>query len=240
MQKIKISWDLGNRKSLLPEWEKPKIKVLAFIQARETSSRLPQKIYKELDGAPILYHVISRAKESKLIDDAIILSPKKLSDLPENIKESICPNCDGNNECRDVLGEYYWCLIDNPCDYVVRLTADCPLLDPNLIDFVVYQAIITSADYCSNVLKLTFPDGVDTEVIKSDFLKFLYHTTKSPYNREHVTTAIRDNIGLQEEFNCTSVENLEDLSKIKISIDTEEDLQFANFLKKEICSFHLL
>lgn len=231
MKTIKISWNLKERKPLLGPNDLTTLdRVLAFIQARETSQRFPQKIYEEMNGAPILFHVISRAKEAKLIDDVIVLSPRPLSNLPDNIKESVCGQCTKDWECRDVLGEYYWCLKKNPCDYVVRLTSDCPLLDPYLIDYIVHQAIKTSADYCSNVMKLTFPDGVDTEVIKSTFLQFLHSSAKSPYNREHVTTLIRDSKDLQNSFNCVSIENDVDLSKTKISIDTKEDLDFIKGL----------
>lgn len=201
-------------------WNKPNIKVFAFIQARQTSTRFPNKIYQEFNGVPLLYHTISRAKESKFIDDVIVCSPEKLPHLPEGTKSYV-----HWGDENDVLDRYAGCLVFNPCDYVVRLTSDCPLLDPNLIDFVIYQAITASADYCSNVMKLTFPDGLDTEVIKSSFLKFLGGSVKSRYHREHVTSLIRDNKSLQEEFNCVSIENCEDLSNIKMSVDTKEDLE---------------
>lgn len=202
----------------------PEDRVFAFIQARQSSERFPNKIYADFRGAPILYHVIDRAKRAKLIDEVLVLSPRRLDDLPIGIKNVVCPTCDLENECRNVLGEFYWALKENPCDYIVRLTADCPLLDPNLIDYIVSQALESSADYCSNVMSLTFPDGVDTEVISSKFLQFMNSVATSRYHREHVTTLIRDTPPLQDEFNCISVENLQNLSNVKISIDKEEEL----------------
>lgn len=155
----------------------------------------------------------------------IVCSPAKLPDLPEGVKDFVYQ---GDED--DVLSRYSACEMANFCNYVVRLTSDCPLLDPNLIDFIIYSAIVNSADYCSNVLKLTFPDGVDTEVISPKLLRFLDGSVKSKYHREHVTSLIRDNLNLQDEFNCVSVENQEDLSKIKLSVDTKEDLERLRYL----------
>ena len=141
-----------------------------------------------------------------------------------NTKEFISLVSHPKSGYRDVLFEFYQCLRLNPCDYVVRLTADCPMLSPELIDCVIYHGIENNADYCSNVITLTFPDGVDTELVSSKMLKWLYDSVKSPYHREHVTSIIRDSKDLQDEFNVISIENLTDLSRIKISVDTPEDL----------------
>ena len=197
-----------------------KVKIIAFIQARTTSTRFPGKIYEELNGVPILFHTIGKAKETKLINDVIVVSPTKLSYLPEGIEDFVY---DVDEE--DVLSRFYFCLLANKCDYVVRLTSDCPVLDPELIDFIIYHGVTNEADYCSNVIKLTFPDGVDAELVSAKLLTFLYLTVKSRYHREHVTSLVRDNLDLQEQFKCISVENNKDLSKIKLSVDTPEDLE---------------
>ena len=224
----KVSWSLSN--SNLPEVKNkpPGVRVLAFLASRQNSHRFPNKIYADLNGAPLIFHVISRTKEAKLIDDVVVCSPHKLPDLPEGTKEFVFWG-DEN----DVLDRFVWCLKYNPCDFIVRVTHDCPLLDPKLINYIVYEAIAESADYCSNVLKLTFPDGVDTEVISANLLRFMGGAVKTPYNREHVTTLIRDSKDLQDQFKCVSIENDVDLSKIKISIDTPEELQQIRNLYKE-------
>lgn len=169
----------------------------------------------------MIYHVISRANEANLVNDVIVLSPDMLPDLPEGTKEFVLFNHDE----KDVLTRYAKCLELNPCDYVVRLTADCPMLDPRLIDFVVDTAVHFNADYCSNVIEPTFPDGVDVEVIKAPVLKILSETVSDPRLREHVTLALREAGQYQKGLNLVSIVNDSDFSSQKISVDTEEDLK---------------
>ena len=219
---VKVSWSPSERRSLLPSLPRKDagLVVLGFIQARTTSTRLPNKIYKDLNGAPLLYHTIARAKEAHLLDDVVIVSPHPLPDVPEDVHEFVY----GGEEA-DVLGRFAAALEEFPCDYVVRLTSDCPLLDPHLIDAVIAHGIAASADYSANVIRLTFPDGVDCELISSKLIKLLDSTLQAPYHREHVSTAIRDNDNIQDQFKVVSIESEVDWSRIKLSVDTEEDLQ---------------
>ncbi len=167
----------------------------------------------------MLYHVLDKVKQATLVDDVIVCVPHQLEDLPEGVFQF------AHYDEQDVLGRYYHCLQEHPCDYVLRITADCPVLDPHLIDFVIAQGIQSSADYCSNVLKNTFPDGVDCELISKRMLCFLHATMNSDYAREHVTIGIRDNRKLRDQFNLVSVECRDkDYSLIKWSVDTKEDL----------------
>lgn len=194
--------------------------MFAFIQARQTSKRFPNKIYANLAGAPILFHVISRVKEAKLIDDVIVTSPAQLPELPRNTREFIY-----SDDENDVLSRFAKCEDSNPCDYVVRITADCPLIDPMLIDYIVLVGLLNNADYCSNVIKRSFPDGLDTEIISSKMLKWLNENIKAPYHREHVTSAIMDNPNIVDEFNLVSVVNNIDKSHLRWTVDTREDLE---------------
>ena len=196
--------------------------VLGFIQARETSKRLPGKIYADIGGVPLLYHVVDRAKQSALMDDVILLSPRPLPDVPEGVRNFWMP---ANFDENDVLARFAACLANNPCDYVVRLTADCPFLDTGLIDQVIANGI--GADYCSNVLTPSFPDGVDCEMMSADLLEWMNERDMSAYDREHVTSFIRKHHGEFPEMQIVSVENSVDYSSIKTSIDTAEDLEIA-------------
>lgn len=196
-----------------------KVKVKAFIQARKTSTRLPNKIYEPIAGVPILYHVIDRVAKASLVDDIVVCSPHPLEDIPEGVGEFVY------HDEMDVLGRYYHCLLNNPADYVVRITADCPLLDPHLIDFVIHHAIKASADYCSNVLTRTFPDGVDCEVMSKKMLYFLQATVNSAYAREHVTIAAIQNKKIRDQFNFIGVESVKNHSDLKYSVDTPDDLE---------------
>jgi len=202
-------------------------KVLAFIQARTGSKRFPNKIYADINGQTMISHVISRVKQSKLVNDVIVVSPTPLH-LPEGTKSFVYSGPED-----DVLGRYIAALNEYPCDYVVRITADCPLIDPNLIDRIVYETF--GYDYGSNVLVLTFPDGVDTEVISAKTLRRLNDEVKEAHLREHVTLSLRENPFIQSELKLVSVESTKDYSYIKISVDHEEDLERVRKLMEDGC-----
>lgn len=203
-------------------------KVLGIIQARTTSSRLPNKIYRQINGAPLLYHVINKVSLSSYISEVIVATTEDDLDIPEGIKKYVYPG-----KTDDVLGRYFYCALFYEPDYIVRVTSDCPAIDPLLLEYMVYLAIINKSDYCSNVLyPLTFPDGQDIEVLSIKLLRFLHNNVFSEYNREHVTMAFRENNKWHNDFNTISIKNLTDYSKIKCSVDTEEDMK--NLEKMEI------
>ena len=223
---VPVSWSLLDRAPLFrAEKFKKRGKVKAFIQARTGSTRLPGKIYKDINGAPMLFHTINMAKRAKLIDEVIVVSPQRLAELPENIPEFVY---DGDET--DLLSRYVAALDAHPCDYVVRLTSDCPLLDFYLIDFVIAASI--GADYGSNVLAATFPDGMDVEVIEANTLREIDRLTTDPRSREHVTTILRNDPEIQVRFNLVSVQAYVDQSCVKLSVDTEEDLHRVREMEK--------
>ena len=193
-------------------------KVLAIIQARTSSTRFPNKIYAQLNGAPLLYHTINRVGLVSYISTAVVASTETL-DLPDGT-----PLYEYRGPVEDVLSRYYHCALQYKPDYIVRLTSDCPVLDPLLMDYIVLQAIINKADYCSNVLELSFPDGQDCEVMSMKLLKHLQEVVRHPKDREHVTLAFRNSIKMQSDFNTVSICNDKDLSDIKMSVDYPEDL----------------
>lgn len=214
-----VNWNLNAKKQLFDRANfKKKATVSAFIQAREGSTRFPRKIYSDIGGTSMVLHIIKAAQRARLIDRVVVVSPQTIDGVKGNADQFVW---DGPEN--DVLGRYAAALEAFPCDYVVRLTSDCPFLDSDLIDFVVAASI--GADYGSNVLELTFPDGMDVEVMSAATLRKLNQVVKNQSDREHVTTYIRNNPEAQLEMNLVSVQSLQDQSYIKLSVDYPADLE---------------
>lgn len=225
-----IQWDPVHKRSLVQDPIKT-VSVNAFIQARVDSTRLPGKIYKDINGAPMLWHTVNRVKQSKLIDEVVIISPKVLPELPDNVKGFAF---DGPED--DVLARYAAAAKEYPCDYIVRITSDCPLLDPYLIDYVISEGI--GNDYCSNVLPCTFPDGMDTEIISRACLNSINEFAVAGFDREHVTTYIRNDPFIQSGLKIVSIQSVQDYSYLKLSVDTDDDLNFVRKVEKELCQIN--
>lgn len=217
---VLVDWSPMSNKRPVVLKKPSSVKVKAFIQARKTSTRLPNKIYEPIAGAPLLYHVIDRVGSARLIDEVIVCAPHHLEDIPEGIGLYVHPGDE-----KDVLSRFFACYKENQADYIVRITSDCPLLDPGLIEVVVNEAVKNKADYCSNVLRESFPDGVDCEVISRRLLCFLHATVEHSLLREHVTLAARENKSYRKQFNYVSVESVKDYSDIKWSVDDRSDLE---------------
>ena len=196
---------------------------MAIIQARATSTRFPNKIYEEIDGAPILFHVLNKVSLSSYVSTAVVAAPTDL-EAPPNTQVFVAgPYVDE----MDVLTRFVRCMARYDPNYVVRITSDCPAIDPFLIDYVVMEAVLRKADYCSNVYDpqhYTFPDGQDVEVISSMMMQYLSNMVKSKYGREHVTIDIRNNPIYSMNFNVISIENDVNYGHIKCSVDRPEDI----------------
>ena len=223
--------------------------ILGIIQARTGSSRLPSKIFLEFCGKTDLYHVYNRVKKSKMIDSIIIATTDKKSDdsVVEFCREEHI-NCYRGNE-DDVLDRFYHCceqygLIES--DIVVRITADCPLIDPHIIDEVIQHLQDNDYDYVSNAIEPTYPDGLDVEVFLFSSLKKSWEDAELISEREHVTPYIRNH---KEFFKIGSYKNDIDLSYYRWTLDETEDYQLINeiyanlydsenmFTTKDILSF---
>lgn len=224
---ITIDWSLSNRRELIKPF-KTKDVIYAFIQARTGSKRFPNKIYQDINGAPMLWHTVNAAKQCSLLDDVIIISPGELPELPEGIKGFAYKGSETN-----VLSRYIAALDAFPCDYVVRLTSDCPLLDHFLIDFIIGCSL--GYDYGSNVLECTFPDGMDAEVISAKTFRLLDKYAITDYDREHVTTCLRNNQAIQNRFDIVSIITYKNQSSLKLSVDTESDLKYVKEIENRLC-----
>lgn len=169
------------------------MKVVAITQARTGSTRLPNKVLLEIQNKSLLQIHIDRIKQSKLIDDIYIATTVKYSDnsIEELAKQLNIHYYRGSED--DVLDRFYQTIKDIQPDYVVRLTSDCPLIDPQLLDEVIQEAINKKYDYYANIIEELYPDGQDIEVFTFKALETAWKDAKLLSEREHVTPYIRNN-----------------------------------------------
>jgi glutamate-1-semialdehyde aminotransferase/spore coat polysaccharide biosynthesis protein SpsF (cytidylyltransferase family)/predicted dehydrogenase len=176
--------------------------VVAIIQARMGSSRLPGKSLAEIEGRPMLWHVIQRVKRASLVDRVVVAtSTAPANDVIEEVcRENDVPCYRGSEN--DVLDRFYHAARAEKAAQVVRITADCPLIDPEVIDRVVRRFQRGDLDYASNAMVRTYPDGLDTEICSFFALERAWHEATKASEREHVTPYLRS-----EKFRTANVEN---------------------------------
>lgn len=209
------------------------MKVAAIIQARMGSTRLPGKVLKKVLGKTLLEYQIERVKRAKTIDEIIIATTTKESDDPivQLCQQLSIPYYRGSEA--DVLSRYYETATKFGVDVVVRLTSDCPIVDPNVIDKVVehYLENKDRYDYVSNTLARTYPRGMDTEVMSYEVLKRAHEEAKELVYREHVTAYIYHH---PDQFRLCNVSNGEDESRHRWTVDTEEDFELIEKIISKI------
>ena len=197
--------------------------IAAIIQARIGSDRLPGKCLADIAGKPLLRRVVERARASSLLDDVIVATTTESGDDPlADLVEKLGVKCFRGSE-DDVLDRVYSAARHYGVDHVVRLTGDCPLLDPEIIDRVIEAYRSKGCDYATNTMRYTYPDGLDVEVFSFAVLEQAWEDARLPSEREHVTPFIRTS----GRFSTFNVEGPEDLSRFKWSVDTEADLELA-------------
>ncbi|MBN1264756.1 MAG: glycosyltransferase family protein [Anaerolineales bacterium] len=207
----------------MPEIRKP---ILAVIQARMGSSRLPDKVLLDIAGRPMLARVVERAKQAALLDDVIVATTIDPEDDP------VAAFCEqqGYPFCRgpvfDVLARYHLAAETFDGQTIVRITADCPLIDPDVIDRTIDKFLQQpAAVYASNRLqRYTYPIGLDVEVFTRDGLERAFSDAEEPYQREHVTPFFYDTPG---KFPLVSVEAEGEYGHLRWTVDTPEDLEFV-------------
>jgi len=201
-----------------------KPKVVAIIQARMGSTRLPRKVLLDICGRSMLWHVVNRVRQAKLLSGVVVATSVDSSDDPV---AGFCEQ-EGNPCFRgsedDVLDRYYQTARWMSADVIVRITADCPLIDPNVVASVVQCYLDGNYDYVSNTDPPTFPDGLDTEVFSLEALKRTWHEARLQSEREHVTPYIRKH---PELFRIGNVTYGEDLSSMRWTVDEPRDLGFV-------------
>ncbi len=192
------------------------------IQARVGSTRLPGKVLRDIAGRPMLEHVVRRARAASRAPLVIVATTDRPAD---DVLEPFCarlgtPVIRGPEE--DVLERYRLAAEQYGLDVVARVTSDCPLLDPALIDLVVEVLLADpSLDYVSNTVERTYPRGLDVEAVRTRALLAAAREAAVPYEREHVTPFIWKR---PERFPQRQVKAPRDLSGLRLTVDVEEDL----------------
>lgn len=194
--------------------------ILAILQARVSSSRLPGKVLKPILGIPMILRQIERLRRARRIERLVLATSTDRSDdsLAEMVAEHGITVSRGPLD--DVLGRFVLAAAADGPGWVVRLTGDCPLADPDVIDRVIAETVATGADYGSNTLKPTYPDGLDVEVVRHAVLRQIDREPRTAAEREHVTLAIHRH---PERFRLHSVETVPDLSCLRWTVDNPED-----------------
>ena len=161
--------------------------IVAIIQARMNSTRLPGKVLKKILGKPMLQLGLERVLQAKTIDKIVIATSTKKADysIIRLARQLSVPSFRGSET--DVLSRYYQAAQKYHAGVIVRLTSDCPLIDPSIIDQLVSTFNKGKFDYVSNVHQRSFPRGMDVEVFSFKALSMTWKKARSAYNREHVT-----------------------------------------------------
>jgi glutamate-1-semialdehyde 2,1-aminomutase len=197
------------------------IKTLALIQARMGSSRFPGKVLKPLGNKSLIQFLIERLAQSRTIDKIMLVtSDSQRDDILASHVESLGYEVFRGSES-DVLDRYYQAAASCPSEIVIRITADCPLIDPDLIDQVVTKLQKEQADYATNTLPPTYPDGLDVEAFTFQALKQTWVSATTNAEREHVTPYMRNS----GHFRIASIQNDSDQSEHRWTVDQMEDYE---------------
>jgi spore coat polysaccharide biosynthesis protein SpsF len=198
---------------------------VAVVQARTGSTRLPGKVLLDLAGGPMLDRVVRRALRSSRVDALVVATTDEPGDdaIEERAAALGVPCFRGSED--DVLDRTYRAAREHDAGVVVRITSDCPLVEPEIVDRVVaaFEAD-PAADFASNTLDRTYPQGLDVEVASLEALERAWEEAVEPYERAHVFPYIYEHPG---RFRLVSVRDDVDRSSLRWTVDTEEDLAFA-------------
>ncbi|GEN45511.1 cytidylyltransferase domain-containing protein [Alkalibacillus haloalkaliphilus] len=201
------------------------MKIVAIIQARMGSTRLPGKVLKPILSKPLLAYQIDQLKHSKLIDQLVIATTTASRDdaIVDFCKSQGITYYRGSET--DVLKRYEETAKTFNANVVVRLTSDCPLIDSTVVDSVIGHFLTNRAyDYVSNTIKRTFPRGMDTEVFTYELLKEADQNATLKREREHVTTYMTNP---ENKYNMGQYLAEQDYSDLRLTVDTIEDFQLV-------------
>jgi len=210
------------------------MKRVIILQARMTSTRLPGKVLMDVAGRPMLAQQLRRLARCRQADEIVVATTTNATDDPVvAIAREAGVRWFRGSEA-DVLGRYVGAAREAKADVVVRVTADCPLIDPEESDRVI-EALVAQrerCDYASNVVRRTYPQGLDTEVMHADTLERLDRLAQSSPAREHVTYFIFNE--RPELFAIQSVTDIENNSDLRWTVDVSQDLEMVRRLYEEL------
>jgi glutamate-1-semialdehyde 2,1-aminomutase len=196
------------------------MKTVAIVQARMGSTRLPNKTMKPVLGTPMIELLLVRLKRANSVDEIVLATSSDARNDPLEVHVTKLGFRVYRGSEQDVLDRYYQAALMSGADVVLRITGDCPLVDPQLVDHVVNRFRASGADYGSNVAPPTFPDGLDIEVFTFAALRRAWEQAREPRQREHVTPFLREAAG----FHRINIANSQDLSGERWTVDEAEDL----------------
>jgi glutamate-1-semialdehyde 2,1-aminomutase len=197
------------------------MKVVAVVQARMGSTRLPNKVMKPIGGVPMIELLLTRLAMAKRVDQIVLATSTDERNMPLIAHvQNLGYLCVRGSE-NDVLQRYLDAATEVDADVLVRITGDCPLVDPVLVDRAIYEFLMQSVDYLSNSSPATFPDGLDIEVFTIDALKRAALESEDPFDHEHVTPYLRKP-GL---YKTGAMLNGEDLSGLRWTVDEPADFE---------------
>ena len=202
-----------------------------IIQARMGSSRLPGKALMKSDsGKPLLYYVINQLRYcSKVKNLVIATTTNQEDDEIEKFANNNSVNVFRGKE-KDVLDRYFQCAKKYSFSTIVRITADCPLIDPQIVDKVIEQFFSGNYDFATNTLTRTFPIGTDVEVFSFSALNKAWENAQLPSEREHVTPYLHN----KENFKIINVENDKNISNLRLTVDRIEDFELIKQILNNI------
>ena len=200
--------------------------IVCIIQARTTSSRLPNKVLLSLpygSNKTVLEQVIKRVKKSKLINKVVVATT--LNETDDQI-EKLCQNfniaCSRGSE-NNVLSRYYQAARENNAELVVRITSDCPCIDAEIIDELIEKHLKEKNDYTSNSLIRSYPHGLDCEVFSFRLLEEAFNNATEKFEKEHVTPYIYKTNKAKFKIGYLVLKDSKEYEKIRITLDTKED-----------------
>lgn len=201
------------------------MKIVAVIQARMGSTRLPGKVVKNLGGVPVLIHMIRRIKRCKYINEIVIATTtKEEDDIVERLARQEHIKVFRGSEL-DVLDRYYNAAKSSKADIIVRVTSDDPLIDFEVVDKVIKNILVEKSDYSCNNIPRTYPLGLDCESFTFKALETAWINAKKEREREHVTPYIREHTDM---FKISTLTNDKDYSYLRWTLDTLEDYKYIS------------
>ncbi|TCK27383.1 spore coat polysaccharide biosynthesis protein SpsF [Pseudonocardia endophytica] len=211
--------------------EGTQVRVHAVIQARTGSTRLPGKVLRPLGGRPVLERVVAAAQKAPGVDEVLVATSTEPGDDPVADLAARLGTRVVRGPEDDVLARFVLAADEHPCDAVVRLTADCPMLDPELVGLVVAAwGQAPEHDYVATTLVRTLPRGLDVELARTDALRSLA-ATATGYDRVHVTSGL---YGDPQRFRCLGLVVSPPADDLRVTLDTTEDADLLDGLVSEL------